>query len=143
MDKQRTSKLRIADPDPAVTVTAVATGVSKDQAYVAPTDAERLSAGIGLARLAIGDLDGATELLVPLGFTVRTDVDPATGRRYAVAVSETQTPRAWGLYLADLTRPLGVCVAVPHPKSDALCEQLALRLWRATPGAMLAMAVHR
>jgi hypothetical protein len=32
----------------------------------------------------------------------------------------------------------------PHPKFDAGCEQLALRLWRATPGSMLAMAtVHR
>jgi hypothetical protein len=122
----------------------VAAGVSKDQAYVAPTDDERLDACIGLARLAICDLDGAAELLGPLGFTVTTDVDPATGRRYALAVSETQTPRAWGLYLVDLTRPLGLCVVVPHPKSDALCEQLALRLWRATPGAMLAMAaVHR
>jgi hypothetical protein len=144
MSKKRTSRVLVADPDPAVTVTSVAAGVSKDQAYIAPTDAERLDAGIGLARLAIGDLDGAADLLGPLGFTVTTDVDPATGRRYALAVSETQTPRAWGLYLVDLTRPLGLCVAVPHPKSDALCEQLALRLWRATPGAMLAMAaVHR
>jgi hypothetical protein len=134
----------VADPDPAVTVTAVAAGVSKDQAYVAPTDAERLDAGIGLARLAICDLDGAAELLGPLGFTITEDVDPATGRRYALAVSEPQTPRAWGLYLVDLTRPLGLCVAVPHPKSDALCEQLGLRLWRVAPGAMLAMAaVHR
>jgi len=144
MGKQRTSRVRVADPDPAVTVTSVAASVSKDQAYVPPTDAQRRDAGIGLARLAIGDLDGAAELLGPLGFTVTTDADPATSRRYALAVSETQTPRAWGLYLVDLTQPLGLCVAVPHPKSDALCEQLALRLWRATPGAMLAMAaVHR
>ena len=144
MSKKRTSEVLVADPDPAVTVTSVAAGVSKDQAYVAPTDDERLDACIGLARLAIGDLDGAAELLGPLGFTVTTDVDPTTGRRYALAVSEAQTPRAWGLYLVDLTRPLGLCVAVPHPKSDALCEQLALRLWRATPGAMLAMAaIHR
>ena len=134
MSKKRTSEVLVADPDPAVTVTSVAAGVSKDQAYVAPTDDERLNACIGLARLAICDLDGAAELLGPLGFTVTTDVDPTTGRRYALAVSETQTPRAWGLYLVDLTRPLGLCVAVPHPKSDALCEQLALRLWRATPG---------
>ena len=144
MSKKRTSGVLVADLDPAVTVTSVAAGVSKDQAYVAPTDDERLDACIGLARLAICDLDGAAELLGPLGFTVTTDVDPTTGRRYALAVSETQTPRAWGLYLVDLTRPLGLCVAVPHPKFDALCEQLALRLWRATPGAMLAMAaVHR
>ena len=144
MSKKRTSAVLVADPDPAVTVTSVAVGVSKDQAYVAPTDDERRDACIGLARLAIGDLNGAAELLGAQGFTVTTEVDPSTGRRYALAVSETQTPRAWGLYLVDLTRPLGLCVAVPHPKSDALCEQLALRLWRATPGTMLAMAaIHR
>ena len=61
-----------------------------------------------------------------------------------MAVSETTTPRAWGLYLVDLSKPLGLSIAVPHPKSDANCEQLALRLWRALPGSMLAMAaVHR
>ena len=52
------------------------------------------------------------------------------------AVSETTpSPRAWGLYLVDLSKPLGLCIAVPHPKSDANCEQLALRLWRAVPGS--------
>ena len=118
--------------DPAVTVTSVAAGVSATQPYTSPTTAERVDAGIGLARLAIGDLAGAAELLGPLGFTITTDLDPATGRRYAMAVSETTTPRAWGLYLVDLSQPLGLCIAVPHPKSDANCEQLALRLWRAT-----------
>jgi hypothetical protein len=97
-----------------------------------------------LARLVIGDLAGARTLLSPLGFTITTDLDPATGWRYAMAVSETATARVWGLYLVDLSTPLGLCLAVPHPKSDAHCEQLALRLWRAVPGSMLAMAaVHR
>ena len=122
-----------AGVDPAVTVTSVAAGVSTNQPYTSPTTAERVDAGIGLARLAIGDLAGAAELLGPLGFTITTDLDPATGRRYAMAVSETTTPRAWGLYLVDLSQPLGLCIAVPHPKSDAICEQLALRLWRAHP----------
>ena len=89
MSKKRTSRVLVADPDPAVMVTSVAAGVSKDQAYIAPTDAERFDAGIGLARLAICDLGGAAELLGPLGFTVTTDVDPATSRRYALAVSES------------------------------------------------------
>ena len=131
--------------DPAATVTSVAAGVSETQPYTSPTTAERVDAGIGLARLAIGDLAGAATLLGPLGFTITTDLDPDTGRRYAMAVSETSpTPRAWGLYLVDLSKPLGLCIAVPHPKSDANCEQLALRLWRALPGSMLAMAaVHR
>lgn len=130
--------------DPGVTVTSVAVGVSPNQPYTAPTAGERVDACNGVARLAIGDLAGATTLLGRLGFTVTTDVDPATGRRYATAVSETATARAWGLYVADLSHLLGLCIAVPHPKSDTHCEQLALRLWQAVPGSMLAMAaVHR
>lgn len=138
------SRQPVAGTDPAVIVTTVASGVSAAQPYSDPTAAERLDAGVGLARLAIGDLDGAAALLGPLGFTITADVDPTTGRSFALAVSETATPRPWGVYLVDLTRPLGLSVAVPHPKSDARCEQLALRLWRAVPGSMLAMAaVHR
>ena len=134
----------VSGVDPAVTVTSVAAGVSPTQPYAEPSADERADAGNGLARLAIGDLAGATTSLGRLGFTVTTDLDPATGRRYAMAVSETATPRPWGVYLVDLSEPLGLCVAVPHPKSDAVCEQLALRLWRAVPGSMLAMAaVHR
>jgi len=138
------SRTPVSGVDPAVTVTSVAAGVSSTQSYAAPSPGERIDAGHGLARLAIGDLAGAMTLLGRLGFTITTDLDPATGRRYAMAVSETATARAWGVYLVDLSEPLGLCVAVPHPKSDAICEQLALRLWRAVPGSMLAMAaVHR
>jgi len=134
----------IALVDPGTTLSSVVAGVSPDQSYVDPTAAEREAAGTGLARLAIGDLAGATELLGPLGFTITDGVDQATGRRFATALSETATARAWGVYLADLSAPLRLCVAVPHPRSDARCEQLALRLWRAVPGSMLAMAaVHR
>ncbi len=138
------SQTSVAGVDPAVTVTSVAAGVSSTQSYIMPTTGERVDSGNGLARLAIGDLAGATTLLGQLGFTITTDLDPTTGRRYAMAVSETTTARPWGLYLVDLSTPLGLCIAVPHPKSDANCEQLALRLWRAVPGSVLAMAaVHR
>jgi hypothetical protein len=130
--------------DPATAVTVIAGGVSESKPFTPPTAGERADAGRGLARLAIGDVAGARTVLAPLGFTITDDRDPATGRRYVMAVSETDTPRAWGVYLVDLSEPLRLCVAVPHPKSDAVCEQLALRLWRAVPGSMLAMAaVHR
>jgi hypothetical protein len=136
--------MAVSEVDPGATVTSVAQGVSRRQPFTPPTAAERIDAGRGLARLAIGDIAGAATVLGPLGFTVTDGHDPATGRRYALAVSETATPRAWGLYLTDLSEPVRLCVAVPHPKSDAVCEQLALRLWRAVPGSMLAMAaVHR
>ena len=96
MSKKRTSRVLVADPDPAVMVTAVAAGVSKDQVYAAPTDAERADAVIGLARLAIGDTAGATQLLGPLGFTVTTDLDP---RPVADTLSpcRKQKPRARGV----------------------------------------------
>jgi hypothetical protein len=130
--------------DPADTVTSVAAGVSSTQPYSGPAAGERADAGIGIARLVIGDIVGATTLLEPLGFTITTGVDPVTGRQYGLAVSETTTERSWGVYLVDLSAPLGLCVAVPHPRSDRHCEQLALRLWRAVPGSLLAMAaVHR
>jgi hypothetical protein len=104
--------------DPAPVVTTVAERVSETQPYISPTTAERVDAGIGLARLAIGDLAGAATLLGLLGFTITNDLDPETGRRYAMALSETKpSQRAWGLYLVDLSKPLGLCIAVPHPKS--------------------------
>jgi hypothetical protein len=134
---------RVSGVDPGTTVTSVAQGVSRSQSFTPPAARERTEAGLGLARLAIGDIAGAVAVLGPLGFAVTDDRDPATGRRYAMAVSATD-PRAWGVYLVGLSEPLRLCVAVPHPKSDAGCEQLALRLWRAVPGSMLAMAaVHR
>jgi hypothetical protein len=132
--------------DPDVTLSSIVAAASPDERYADPTPAEREVGGVGLAHLAIGDVTGAAGLLEPLGFTVTAGVDAATGRRLAMAVSETgdTTKRRWGVYLIDLSAPLGLCVAVPHPRFDEGCELLALRLWRAVPGSMLAMAsVHR
>lgn len=130
--------------DPGVPVGSVAAGVSALQRYADPTAAELDTALDGLSRLVDGDLAGAAATLGELGFTVTADFDPVTWRPYALAVSETRTERAWGVCLVDLSEPRGLCVAVPHPKFDAVCEQLALRLWRAVPGTVLAMAaVHR
>ncbi len=141
-----TSRASSATIDPDVTLSSIVAAASPDERYADPTRAEREVGGVGLARLAIGDVTGAAGLLEPLGFTVAAGVDVATGRRLAMAVSETgnTTKRRWGVYIIDLSAPLGLCVAVPHPRSDERCELLALRLWRAVPGSMLAMAsVHR
>src|SRR3954447_17627802 len=129
--------------DPADIVDAVVQRVHAAQPYLSPTPAERTDAGTGLARLILGDTAGATEMLASLDFSVTEATDPATGRRYALAVSAA-TERAWGLYLVDRSAPLRLCIAVPHPKSDRDCELLALRLWRRVPGSVLALAaVHR
>jgi len=130
--------------NPAIVVTDAAAAVSEDQPYADPGDADRAAAGAGLTRLVVGDLVGAAEVLPPLGLTLTDGADPVTGRGFAPALAETGTGRARGLYLADASAPRRLCVAVPHSKFDADCEQLALRLWRAVPGSILAMAtVHR
>lgn len=134
--------------DPAETVAEVVGHVDAGQDYVPPTEGERAAAVAGLAKLVLRDVPGARELLVPLGFTVERRVDPVTGRAYGVALSavtaESATTRPWGLYLVDWSAPLALGLAVPHPHSDAFCEELALRGWRDNPGSLLALAaVHR
>ena len=136
--------IRALPVDPATVVTELAAAVSADQRYLDPTDEERNRAALGLARVLVGNRSGAVDLLAPLGFSVESGVDGATGRPFVLAVSGPDHDRPWGLFLVDVSTPPRLCVAVPHPKFDLRCEQLALRLWRAVPGALLAMAtVHR
>ena len=132
--------------DPGALVVAAAAGLDPGLPYAAPSAAECDAGVAGLVRLAGGDVAGAGRLLEPLGFTVDDGTDADTGRPFAVAVAEAgaTTLRRWGLYLADLSRPPRLSVAVPHPASDARTEELGLRLWRGVPGSVLAMAtVHR
>jgi hypothetical protein len=132
--------------DPEALLASVAAGLSEGQPYVDPSPAERDVGATGLTRLAGGDLAGAGRLLEPLGFALERGTDAGSGKPFAVAVSETDrtTRRRWGLYLVDLSAPPRLNVAVPHPRSDAGTEELGLRLWRAVPGSVLAMAtVHR
>ncbi len=130
--------------DPEIVVRAVVAGVDDNQPYADPSVAERDSAVLGLARLLIGNTAGGAALLGPTGFTVTAAEDPLTGRGYVLALSETTTPRAWGLCLIDASVPPRLAIAVPHPKSDTRCERQALRLWRAVPGSILMLsAVHR
>jgi hypothetical protein len=132
--------------DPEAALRSVIETVDDHKPYAEPTPAERDDAVSGLTRLIAGDRVGAASLLEPLGFTMTDAVDPVTGRRYAMALSEIDatTTRRWGVYVVDLSAPLGLSVAVPHPRFDEDCELLALRLWRAVPGSILAMAtVHR
>ena len=146
MTSSLTAPPPLAEIDPGEILAAVVGTVSAGSPYLEPAPSDRDVAILGLARFTIGELTGARALLEPLGFTVRDGVDPATGRRFAVATSETgeTTARRWGLYLRDLSAPNRLGIAVPHPRFDLDCELLALRLWRAVPGSLLAMAtVHR
>ena len=121
------SRASSATIDPDVTLSSIVAAVSAEERYADPTRAEREVGGVGLAHLTIGDVTGAAGLLEPLGFTVAVGIDAATGRRVAMAVPETgkATKRRWGVYIIDLSAPLGLWVAVPHPRSDERCELLA------------------
>jgi len=108
--------------------------------YRAPTGTERTNILAGLATLAAGDIPEAAEQLRPLGFTVRSGIDPATHRRYGLATNEPRSYRSWGHYLVDLSAPTGLLVEVPHPANDLHTDQVGLALYRAIPGVLLAIS---
>ncbi|MCP3802033.1 hypothetical protein NLX83_22460 [Allokutzneria sp. A3M-2-11 16] len=119
-----------------------AVGLRPDARYRPPGEVERRKFVIEMRELhIIGQVNGG---LAQLGFTVTFDEDPATGRRYALVDDEPGSEWAWGLYLVDLSGPPSVLVEVPHPNSDLRTEEVGLAMWRAVPGAMLAVSgTHR
>jgi hypothetical protein len=88
-----------------------------------------------LAPLVIGDLGGATTLLEPLGFTITTTTtgatDPATGRGYLMAVSETgeRDERRWGCTSSTSPRRSGCASPSRTPGSTS-----AANCWRCGSG---------
>ena len=118
-----------------------AAGLKPDATYRAPTSAQRRDSVAGLRRLFDGEgAPAAREALRPLGFSVTTGTDPATGRKYAVVLSE----RAWGMYVMDLSAPVRLVVEVPHPNFDLRTELIGLALFRRVPGAVLMVSgTHR
>jgi hypothetical protein len=138
----RYEQLPTGTTDLSAWLTTFTAGISSAQSYREPTTLEAADAVLGIERLALGA--DASTLLTPLGYTATTGIDSATGRPYALAVNEPGTDRSWGAYLVDLSRPIGLTVQCPHPKSDEHTELLALEHWRQTPGALLAIAgAHR
>ncbi len=86
----------------------------------------------------------ADDELRSLGFAVARAVDGQTGRPYAVAATEPNVERGWGLYVVDLSRPVRVAVQVPHPANDLRTAEIGLDLFRHVPGVVLAVAgTHR
>lgn len=118
-------------------------GMDSGDPYRHPTAPEATLATLGVQRLALPDADAAA-LLQPLGFTVVTGTDKATGRAFALTYSESGTDRAWGAYLCDLSAPVTLMIQAPHPVADQNTELMALDHWRRTPGALLLLAgAHR
>jgi hypothetical protein len=123
-------------------LTTYTAGITSSQPYREPTTQEAADAVLGIERLALGA--DATTLLTPLGYTITTGVDSVSGRPYALAVNESGTARAWGAFLVDLSRPIGLTIQCPHPVSDQSSELIGLAHWQHTPGALLVIAgAHR
>jgi len=123
-----------------------AAGLRESDPYRPPTDAERATAVTGLRTLFDGAdrIDAARAALEPLGFAVSTGTDTATGRRYAMAVSERGSDRAWGAYVIDLSAPARLVIQVPHPNFDLGTEEIGVALFRRAPGSVLLVAgAHR
>ncbi|RSD14378.1 hypothetical protein EIY87_31635 [Amycolatopsis eburnea] len=122
-------------------VTQFTAGLSADQEYRSPKSDERRTAATGFA--AVLDRRGTADF-ARLGFSVRDGVDPATGRPYTIAVNETGTDRAWGMYVIDRSAPPSLVVEVPHPAFDLRTELFGVDLFRRVPGAVLLVAgAHR
>jgi hypothetical protein len=131
---------RDAVPDLGSQLDRFAAALPATGPYRAPTAPERAKFLDGFATLTAGDVPEAVEALRPLGFTVRSETDPATGRRYGLAINEPRSYRSWGQYLVDLSAPTTLVVEVPHPANDLHTHQLGLTLFRAVPGVLLAVS---
>ncbi|GAA4553417.1 hypothetical protein [Amycolatopsis samaneae] len=118
-------------------------GLSADQPYRPPKAAERRAGQEGFAKV----LDAGKAVpsaLDGLGFSVRDGVDAKTGRPYTIAVNESGTERAWGMYVIDRSAPPSLVTEVPHPAFDLRTELAGLDHFRQVPGAVLMIAgAHR
>jgi hypothetical protein len=132
-----------ADTDLSAWLSAFTASMSSAQPYREPTAPEAAGAVAALRRL-LGDGD-ATALLGPLGFTVTSGLDSASGRPFVLAFSESSPgDRAWAAVLVDRSMPVGTVIGCPHPVFDKRSEQLGLALWQRIPGALLLVAgAHR
>jgi hypothetical protein len=117
--------------------------ISPGQRYREPTAPEAADAVAGLRRL-LGDGD-ADSLLGPLGFTITSGLDSASGRPFVLAFSESPPgDRAWAAMLVDASMPVRTVIGCPHPVFDNTSEQLGLALWQRIPGSLLLVAgAHR
>lgn len=129
--------------DLAPHILSFAAGLDPERPYRPPTVAERRAGADGFAELLDGGNVAETQLK-ELGFSIQDGVDSVTGRRYTLAMNESESERAWGVYLIDRSAPPSVVVEIPHPNSDLRTEQMGLSYFRMVPGTVLLMAgAHR
>ncbi|MEV6235428.1 hypothetical protein [Lentzea sp. NPDC051838] len=120
-----------------------ADALSPSAPYRAPTPAERDTALDALMPLLDGTATSA-EGLRPLGFTVDSGVDEASGRQFVLATTKPGAEQGWGMFLADRSTTPRLVIEVPHPNADLDTEALGIELYRRTPGAVVLIAgAHR
>jgi hypothetical protein len=126
-------------PDLTDRVTGFLAAQRADQPYRDPTAAERADAAVAFAHV----LSGSPGSFAAFGFSAVEDVDPDTGRRYALYASGSGD-RAWGAVLVDLSAPIRRAIEVPHPRTDIDTEGVGLDLFRKVPGSVVLFAgAHR
>jgi hypothetical protein len=132
------------EADPAQQVASLTGGLSPDGPYKVPTGTERRAVVEALLQMVDRGGESASQALTAVDYSVREGVDPATGRRYAMAIDDVSNKRGWGLVMLDLSTTLRRVVEVPHPKSDARSEEIGLALFRQQAGGLLMVAgAHR
>ncbi|WP_211323125.1 hypothetical protein [Amycolatopsis palatopharyngis] len=127
-------------------------GLSRDQEYQPPS-AQQRRIGVRALIALVEDRQSAGGVgeagLSSLGFTVRDDVDSATGRPFTVVTDEhanasSGSARSWGMFVIDRSAPPALVVGVPHPRSDLRTEELGVDLFRRIPGSIMLIAgAHR
>jgi hypothetical protein len=137
---------RIPTVDLVERASQFAAALSSDAPYRPPTVREGETAMSALIPLLTGGKDTQSELktLTPLGFTLTSGIDSATGRRFTLAASQPGDERGWGLYIGDYGARTRQVIEVPHPNFDLATEILGVQLYRALPGsAVLVAGAHR
>jgi len=137
---------RIPQVDLVERASQFAAALRSDAPYRPPTVREGETALAGLIPLLTGGKDTQSEMqtLTPLGFTLTSGTDSATGRRFTMAASQPGDERGWGLFLGDYGAQTRQVIEVPHPNFDLDTEMLGVQLYRALPGsAVLIAGAHR
>jgi hypothetical protein len=138
------------DPDPAARLGAMLDRQGPDRPYRHPTPDERAEVATAFDRVlsSAPEVDrAAVTALAALGMSTVEDIDPVTGRRYALVISDPAAAddgRAWGAVFVDLSSPVRRAFQVPHPRTDIATEHVGLALFRRLPGSILMVAgAHR
>lgn len=109
--------------------------------YRAPTQHEKYVAAKALSTYLSGKPNKSLLAAASrIGITATSGVDSATGRKYKMLSSETDTSRSWGEVIVDRPAWIRQVIEIPHPKDDLNTWILGINLYRKMPGSVLVVA---